>query len=303
MTLRDLMDYEGFVERKESTKNDTLYIRKINENQNTTDLFPDFPVNKPMKFNQALMVKAIQYGMIISIIYQGDRDKWKGGRTRVIYPMNLGINHNTKNLLIRGFHLSGQSLSVNKKNKTPYANTQKVWRLFKADNIKSMMFTGNFYRLPPRGYKMNDRVLSEKTIARADFIQIRKNQEALIKSGKIESEEKVKITEKVTTSTIRIKNSGTVLNLQNPFENEILAKFKKEPWNVKITILKTVFTNDFIAIFGALGEVDRTVRVYEEQKLMGSYKTLASFTGDKFKDNKKVKNITEFDLYIFEKKV
>ncbi len=297
------LDYKGFVERYESTKKDVEYIPKIrwnklNENQQIMDIVPGFPVNKKMKYDRALMVKAIQNGMVILISYKGDKDKWRGSRERSISPLVLGINKNTKNELIRGWHLEGFSVSQKKE-------TKKVWRLFKVTNIKSMMFTGHFYRLPPKGYKMNDRVMTEQTIARADFNTIRRNQESLIKSGKIEKEEEVKIQAQQPsgTSKIQIKNSGTVLDLKNPWLNEIIINNKKNPKDVKISILKTIFSNDYIAVLGALGEVNKTVKVYEDKKLLGSYKTVASFTGDLFNKNKNVKNISEFDLYIFEKKL
>jgi hypothetical protein len=297
------LDYKGFVERTESTKNDIEFVPKIrwnniNENNKIMDIVPGFPVNEKMKYDRNKMIQAIQNGMVILISYKGEKDNWKGGRERSIYPMVLGVNKNTKNELIRGFHLEGFSVSQKRE-------TKKVWRLFKTANIKYMMFTGHFYRLPPKGYKMNDRVMTENTISRADFNTIRRNQEALIKAGKIEQEENVKIQTQgqVTTSNISIKNTGTVLNLKNPWINETIASSKKIPKDVKISILKTVFSNEYIAIVGALGEVGRTVKVYEEKKLLGSYKTIASFTGDMFNKYRQVNNVDEFDLYSFIKKI
>jgi hypothetical protein len=198
---------------------------------------------------------------------------------------------------LRGWHLEGYSVSEKK-------NTKKVWRLFKVDNIKSMQFTGNFIRMAPKGYKMNDRIMTEKTIAKADFQTIRRNQEALIRAGKIEKEEEVTLGKKETaiTTQIQIKNTGTVLNLSNPWENEVIKDNKKYPNDVKISILKTIFTNDYIAVVGALGEPNKTIKVYEENKLLGSYKTVASFTGKEFNKNKRVNGVGEFDLYAFEKK-
>jgi hypothetical protein len=297
------LDYKGFVERTESTRNDIKFIPKvrwnnINENNKIMDIVPGFPVNEKMKYDKSKMVQAIQNGMVILISYKGEKDSWKGGRERSIYPMVLGTNKNTKNELIRGFHLEGFSVSQKRE-------TKKVWRLFKTANIKYMMFTGHFYRLPPKGYKLNDRVMTENTISRSDFNTIRRNQEALIKAGKIEQEENVKIQTQgqVTTSNISIKNTGTVLNLKNPWINETIASSKKIPKDVKISILKTVFSNEYIAIVGALGEVGRTVKVYEEKKLLGSYKTIASFTGDVFNKYRQVNNVDEFDLYSFIKKI
>lgn len=296
------LDFDGFIERVESTKGDMEFVPKVrflNENKNDAimDIVPGFPVNKRMKYDQAKLIQAIKNGMVILILYRGDKDKWQGGRERIIYPMVLGRNKNTGNELVRGFHLEGFSVSQKKE-------TKKVWRLFKTKNILAMIFTGHFYRLPPKGYKMNDRVMTETTIAKADFGTIRRNQEALIKAGKIESEEEVKIqTQNIGTTQIKIKNSGTMLDLNNPWNNDIIKDSKKNPSEVRITILKTVFTNDYIAVVGALGEKNKTVKVYEDKKLLGSYKVIESFTGDKIKNFRRVKNISEFDLYIFEKKI
>jgi hypothetical protein len=301
------LDYKGFVERIESTKKDTNYIPKIrydklNENQKIMDIVPGFPVNKRIKYDRTKMVQAIQNGMVILILFRGttgvSKDSWKGGRERLIYPMVLGTNKNTKNELVRGWHLEGYSVSKKKE-------TKKVWRLFKTSGIKGMMFTGHFYRLPPKGYKMNDRVMTENTIARADFATIRRNQEALIKAGKIEKEEEVKVQSQVQggTAKISIKNTGTILNLKDPWSNEYLKDSKKIPNNVKITILKTIFSNNYIAVLGALGEESKTVKIYEEKKLLGSYKTIKSFTGDLLKNINNIKGQTEFDLYTFQKKL
>lgn len=301
-----LIDYIGFKERSESTKKDTMYVPKkrfgeLFEKQKIMDIVPGFPVNKRMKYDRAKMVKAIKHGMVILLLYAGEEDKWKGGRERVIYPMVLGINKNTKNELIRGWHLEGFSVSQKKE-------TKKVWRLFKASNIKSMIFTGHFYRLPPKGYKMNDRVMTERIIARADFNTIRRNQEALIKSGKIEKEEEVKFqAQKKPTqfgpTKIQIKNTNTMLDLKKPWINELLVNNKNQANDVRISILKTVFSNEYIAILGALGEVGKTIKVYEDKNLLGSYKTVASFTGDTFNKNRQVKGQSEFDLWTFVKKL
>jgi hypothetical protein len=87
-------------------------------------LIPGLPVNTKVKFDAGLMVKAIQYGLVILINYSGEKDKWRGGRERVIYPMVIGVNRNTGNLLIRGWHLTGWSISEKKE-------VKKEWRLFK----------------------------------------------------------------------------------------------------------------------------------------------------------------------------
>ena len=289
---------EGF---STNTKDDIEFIPKfrINEasSQPIQDIVPGFPVNKRMKYDRAKMIKAIKNGMVILILYAGDQDRWRGGRERVIYPMVLGINRNTKNELLRGWHLEGYSVSQK-------AETKKVWRLFKTENIKTMIFTGHFYRLPPKGYKMNDRVMTERTIARADFNTIRRNQDSLIRAGKIENEEETNISQKTGAPVkIQLKNTNTILDLMSPFNNSILAKAKKNKNNIKISILKTIFSNEYIAVVDALGEVGKTVKVYDEnKKLLGSYKTVISYTGKDLQKNRKVNGMNEFPLYQFIKR-
>jgi len=284
------------------TAKDIEFIPKfrINESNNNPiqDIVPGFPVNKRMKYNRSKMITAIKNGMVMLILYAGFEDRWKGGRERIIYPMVLGINKNTKNELIRGWHLEGFSVSQKK-------NTEKVWRLFAAQNIKAMIFTGHFYRLPPKGYKMNDRVMTERTIAKADFNTIRRNQDALIKAGKIEKEEEVNLAQKsIGPVKIQIKDTNTILDLMKPFNNNILMKAKKNKDKIKISILKTIFSNEYIAVVDALGEKGKTVKVFDEnKKLIGSYKTIISYTGNDLLKNRKINGINEFPLYQFIKRL
>jgi hypothetical protein len=271
-----------------STKNGRL-IREAVEK----DLVPGFPVNKPLKFNEGLMVKAIQNGMIILINYAGDKDEWRGGRERVIYPMVLGINRNTRNMLVRGWHLNGWSVHEKR-------NTEKVWRLFKTTNIKSMMFTGDFYRLPPVGYRMNDRIMTERIIAQADFNIIRRNQQALLNEGKIELEEEQKVsadTNKVVQ--IDIRPTDTELNLRDPWANTLLDKRKID--DTRITIMRSVMGNDYFAILGASGTEGRVCKVFEDKSLVGTYKVIKAIIGKELLTTKVVNGQTNFKMWLFSK--
>lgn len=274
------------------------WIKKINEDKNILDpnIIPNFPINKSVKFDQSLMIKAIEYGLVILISYRGDKDRWKGGRERTIQPLVLGINKNTKNMLVRGWHLDGWSVS-NKR------NTKKVWRLFKTDNILKMTFTGNFFRLPPKGYMMNDRLMTEKTIIRADFNRIRMNQNKLLQAGKIQDEEETTLGKQTSTIVpkIEITNTETQIDLKLPWNNDILDK--KEAANTKISILRSIFGREYIAIVGAIGTVGKTVKVYEGSKLIGNYKTVKSFIGTDFNKNRIIEGQNIFNLYVFNKKL
>jgi len=286
-----------------STRNDSKYIFKkrfnINEGKYDAikDLIPNFPVDKPVKFDQNLMIKAIQYGMVLTISYRADYSRWRGGMERTIYPMVIGINKNTKNLLIRAWHLEGYSVSQKRE-------TKRVWRLFKASNMFWMKFTGEFFRLPPQGYKMNDRVMTLQTIKAADFSEIRRNQNKLLEIGKIELEGETKFGDKPIITKIQVKNTGSIIDLKNPTQNQYVDK--KNIKENKISILKPINTNnsDIIAVIGAIGTINKNVDIYlDNNTKLGTFKTIKAFTGAEFNTNRQVNNISEFDLYTFVKKL
>ena len=273
----------------------------LNENKINPEIIKDFPVNKPIKFDKTLMIKAIQFGMILMINYRGDKDKWRGGRERVICPLVFGANRNTQNMLVRGWHLDGWSVSL--KN-----NTKKVWRLFKTDNIMTMMFTGDFFRLPPAGYRHNDRVMSETTYVSADFNIIRRNQFKLIQQGLIEDEEETQI-KKDDQVSVEIKNTETTLNLVDIWTNSYFDKRNEK--KLKMTIVKSIIGNEYLAILGTQGSKNSLVKLYEGRKLKGTYKVVLSapdpqsqlsFTNTMRKYNK-IDNISEFPLFTFVKKM
>ena len=273
---------------------------KLNENKINPELIKDFPVNKAVKFDQAKMIRAIQYGMVILMNYRGDKDEWRGGRERVICPMVLGQNKNTGNLLIRGWHLDGWSVNLKK-------NAKKVWRLFKAVNIMTMTFTGDFFRLPPKGYKRNDRVMTERTIVAADFNIIRRNQFKLVQQELIEDEEETQVT-KGKTSSVEIKNTETILDLSDIWSNEYFDK--KNMGFIKISFMKSIVGNDKIAILGAQGPTGSLVKLYDGRKLIGTYKVVISLPDtskslnfdNQMKRNKRIDNTSEWKLYTFVKK-
>jgi len=299
-----------FIENKEykfNPKEIKVFGPKVNEAQQIDpNIIPNFPINKPVKFDEELLKKAIKYGLVILMNYRGDKDKWRGGRERTIQPMVLGVNKNTKNMLVRGWHLEGWSVSQR-------AETKKVWRLFKTDNIISMTFTGNFFRLPPQGYKMNDRIMTEVIKAKADFNEIRRNQNTLLKGGKIQAEEETTIS-KPTGSIVSIEltNSNSKLDMKNPSKNQIINKKNLAPvkflsdtstQQMKFSIMRSIFGNKYLIIVGAVGTVDRQVKVFDGKNLLGNYRCIKSFLGSDLVNNKIVDNQSVFDLYVFNRKL
>jgi len=270
-------------------KNNKLLREAAGDN----DIVSGFPVNKQLKFNEGLMIKAIQNGMILLIEYKGDRDDYKFGRERVIYPMVLGVNRNTGNMLLRGWHLNGWSVHEKR-------NVEKVWRLFKTSNIISMMFVGDFFRLPPVGYRLNDRIMTDRIIVQADFNAIRRNQQNLLNEGKIELEEESKVSSETSKVVkIDIRPTDTELNLREPWSNTLMDKNKID--DTRITIMKTIMGNEYLAILGAVGTEGRITKVFEDKKLMGTYKVIRAIIGKELLNIKIINGQYLFKLYLFSK--
>jgi len=299
--------FEENKEYKFKPKDIKIFGPKVNEAQQIDpNIIPNFPINKPVKYSEDLLKKAIKYGLVILMNYKGDKDKWRGGRERTIQPMVLGQNKNTKNILVRGWHLEGWSVSQR-------AETKKVWRLFKTENIVSMTFTGNFFRLPPQGYKMNDRIMTERTLAKADFNEIRRNQNTLLKGGQIQAEEETTISKATGgVTSIELSNSNSKLDLKNPYKNLLINKknldqvrFLSDPstQSMKFSVMRSMFGGKYLVIVGAIGTIDRQVKVYDGKNLIGNYKTIKSFLGSDLDKNKIVDNQNIFDLYVFNRKL
>jgi len=257
----------------------------------------NIPINQPIKYSDEVMSKCIRYGMIMLINYKGDKDKHFAGHERVIYGMVLGRSSQGK-MLLRGWHLNGYSISQRR-------HINKIWRLFRTDRILSMTFTGSFYRLPPAGYNMNDKGMRGGIVVRADFNEIRRNQQALVNQNKIQNREEVTIGEKDKTfASIQVKETEqSKLDLMKPFENAYVNN-NKDMAGLRLSFLKSIYGNKYIAVLGALGQPGNTVRVLtDKQNNLGVFKVLDSITGEVLKSIKNVKGNKEFDLYLFDKKL
>lgn len=259
----------------------------------------NIPINEPIKYSDEVMSKAIRYGMMFLINYKGEKDKHFAGHERVIYPMVLGRSSQGK-VLLRGWHLNGWSVSQRR-------HINKIWRLFRTDRILSMTFTGSFYRLPPAGYNMNDKGMRGGIIVRADFNEIRRNQQALVNQNKIQNREEVTIGKSDSTfANIQVKENETEnsqLDLMKPFDNPYVNNIK-DMTGLRLSFLKSVYGNKYIAVLGALGQPGNTVRVVtDKQNNLGVFKVLDSITGEVLKSIKNVKGNSVYDLYTFDKKL
>lgn len=258
--------------------------------------FEKIPINEPVKFSEDLMIKAIKYGMIFLINYKGADDSHFAGHERVIYPLVIGRSSKGK-VLIRGWHLNGWSVSQKR-------HINKIWRLFRADRILSMTFTGSFYRLPPAGYNMNDRGMRGGIIAKADFNEIRRHQQNLVKQNKIQNRDEVTLgTEERKFVSIRVKETNTKLDLLKAIDNPYVKNIKDSA-GLRLSFCKSIYGNIYIAILGALGQPGNTVKISTEKgKQLGVFKVLDSITGQVLKNIKNVKGNSIYDLYVFDKKL
>ena len=269
------------------------------------EIFSDFPVNKPVDYSDELLVKAIQNGMVVLLTYRGEEDKSLTGHNRVIYPMVLGKSEAGKTL-IRGYHLHGWSVS------TGHA-TEKVWRMFRADRVKHMTFTGTFFRLPPNGYNMEDPGMTD-IIASADFAQIRANQQALVKAMKVQGDgENTLAADENHIASIDTESTGETLDLSSPWDSTSVLK-QEDAETIRVTFLKSQFGNDRIVLLGVMGkdkvqkeseearqDDERIIKVYEDDSLKGSYTVLDACMATELGagDFLRVDGQNKFDLYVY----
>jgi hypothetical protein len=300
MNIKEVRDYyntkpvEFVIKENYELKEDNSYVPRF-QLKNVKNI-ANIPINEPLKPTQEIIIKAIKYGMVFLINYKGEMDKRFMGSERVIYPMVIGKSSQGK-FLIRGYHLNGWSVSGNR-------HINKIWRMFRLDRILSLTFTGSFYRLPPAGYNMNDKGMRGGIIARADFNEIRKNQQSLLKSQEIQNKEDINLDEETRKFvTIRAKTTDTKLDLNNALDNPYVNNMK-DIANIRISFLKSIYGNIYIAVIGALGQPGNTVKVLNEKGAnLGVFKVLDSVSGDVLKRIKRVKGNTIFDVYIFDTKV
>lgn len=302
MDIKQLRDFynkkpvEFVVKKPYNLIEDNEFIPRFSL-KNVKDI-ANIPINTPIKYSDAVMQKAIRYGMIFLINYKGEKDKHFAGHERVIYPLVLGRSSEGK-VLLRGWHLNGWSVSQKR-------HINKIWRLFRTDRILSMTFTGSFYRLPPSGYNMNDKGMRGGIIVRADFNEIRRNQQALVSQNKIQNREEVTIgDDKKNFASIQVTETDpiTQLDLLKPYEN-VYIENNKDSATLRLTFLKSVYGNKYICVLNAMGQPGNTIRVLtDKQNNLGIFKVLDSIAGDVLKSIKNVKGNAVYDLYLFDKKL
>jgi hypothetical protein len=141
-------------------------------------------------------------------------------------------------------------------------------------------------------------------IAKADFNEIRRNQQSLINQNKIQNREEVEMTSTDRKfAVIRVKETDTKLDLLKPLENAYINN-TKDMAGLRVSFCKSIYGNKYVAILGALGQPGNTVKILTDKgNQLGVYKVLDSTTGQVLKNIKNVKGNSLYDLYIFDKKI
>jgi hypothetical protein len=300
MNLKQLKTYYNtkpvtyVIKENYKLKEDNIYVPRFNI-KNAREI-EDVPINKPMKPDMDLIIKAIKYGMIFLMNYKGAEDNHFAGSERTFYPLVIGKSSEGK-LLIRGYHLTGWSVSSNRQ-------VKKTWRMFRLDRVLSMTFTGSFFRLPPAGYNMNDKGMRGGIIARADFTQIRKNQQTLVKANQIQDKDEISLSDSERKFiTIRINDTETEVDLKTPLENQYISN-SVDVKDLRVSFLKSIYGNKYIAVMGTYGQAGNTVKVLDDKGYnLGVYKVMDSIDGDKVKRIKNIKGNSVYKLYLFDKKI
>lgn len=122
---------------------------------------PFYRSNERVPFNQDLMQQAIEQGLVVGLLFQSNNTKYKMpvAKYRTILPAAMGYDKDGA-LVFRGVHVKGQSEKKARQTGMRSAEASNEWRLFKASNVKSMFFTGDFFdRIPIGGYKSNDKAI------------------------------------------------------------------------------------------------------------------------------------------------
>jgi hypothetical protein len=151
---------------------------------------------------------------------------------------------------------------------------------------------------------MNDKGMRGGIVAKADFNEIRKNQQSLLKAQEIQNKEDISLGEETRQfATIRVKTTDTKIDLNNPLDNPYVNNMK-DIANVRMSFLKSIYGSKYFAILGALGQAGNTVKVLDEKGTnLGVFKVMDSIAGETLKKIKRVKGNNVFDVYLFDKKV
>lgn len=294
--------------------NEFVYSNALNESDNNTfvprfslkkytnDIFKTWEIGREYKYDEAMMVKAMEYGLIITIVYRGYDDPYTMGRTRVIYPMCLGYSAKGKPLL-RAYHIKGFSFGLNRNT----SNNEYIWRMFRTDRIMSMSFGtpntgGTFFQLSPEGYNSNDMGMRGGIIKSVDIEEVRNNQKQLVDTNHIVSQNNVTIGKTQNIDVVEAINTNSVLDLTNPKSNKNLNTANIN--TMRLTFLKNINkSDDNICLLGVLGEKGKKIKLTSSGKYLGEYVVTKYTMGTALGKPhlKSIENNSQFNLHTFVK--
>ncbi len=135
----------------------------------------------------------------------------------------------------------------------------------------------------------------QRVKAFAEFNQIRKLQQNLINSDRIESQDRV-ILNKI--NTVEVKNLNYNLKIFDPFANNVIPA--KDAKNIRITFAKPIVgTGPYIAIVGTSIEPNNTFKLKIDNTTENTYKSIKWVMADQLKAIQNIESQVEFKLYMF----
>lgn len=119
-----------------------------------------------VSFSVDMMKQAIEQGKEIGINFQSNNKKYKMPTTksRIIWPVALGVDKNG-DMVVRGYHIAGQSEKKARETGSRIAEASDEWRLFKVKNIKTMWFTERDFSGNIPGYKPKDSAMVSMVVS------------------------------------------------------------------------------------------------------------------------------------------
>jgi len=229
-----------------------------------SEIFPDIPTNTNLKPTEDIILKAIQWGMILEIDYKGEEDDSFSGHNRAIYPMVYGFSQQGKPL-IRGFHLNGWSVSEGGK-------TEKVWRMFRFDRILNIVFSGAFFRIAPEGYNALDKGIYDR-VAMADLDDIRNLQQRLVNKSLVDTIDNLNLK---GVKEVNAKDMLFSVQLDNLYQGGVLQK--KDAKNIRICVCKPLNPkSEWIFLVGVHIKKGQVFKLKTDKKFTGTYTAFANY--------------------------
>jgi hypothetical protein len=156
-------------------------ILEIVDDTTKTSLYSKSNERKP--FAVDVIKQAIEGGLEIGLLFKSDNEDYTmpTSKYRIIQPVALGYSKKN-NMVIRGFHIIGQSEKKARETGVRSAEVENEWRMFNVKNIKGVWLTGRTFNKAPNNYNPSDKSMNGVIIAfdpnKAKILQNKKNAES-----------------------------------------------------------------------------------------------------------------------------